>query len=220
MGAPTPAWTAPTPAAGAPTPGPWVAPTPGAYDDIRTPRDIFGGSTGFPATPGPVAADDEADGKLQLLKCAQLGPDNSYSVDKWLLQPKLANKSGMLCEITNSFPRGTEPGWLKGDYEHQQVLVLSVFNSGNDRFSSRARIKFFDAEGPNPTPEIPVQLLRPVHPEKIGQNIVMIHGQYEGQDAKVRSIEHDGIVVTLTGTMLLIPTRAEDAVRVEPVEAS
>ncbi|KAI0088854.1 hypothetical protein BDY19DRAFT_1041717 [Irpex rosettiformis] len=204
VGAPTPAWGAPTPAAGAPTPGPqWSAPTPGVYDDYRTPGDIFGGSSSsVPYTPGP-AGDDDVDS------------------DKWLLNPKLSHKPGMLCEITNSFPRGTEKGWLNGNHEHEKVLVLSVFNSGNDRFSSRARIKFFDSPGPNPVPEIPVQLLRPVHPEKSGQEIMMIRGNYEGQDAKVRSVEADGgMVVSLTGTMLLIETKAEDAIRVEHVEES
>ncbi|KAI0826435.1 hypothetical protein BC629DRAFT_1434851 [Irpex lacteus] len=208
MGAPTPAWAAPTPAAGAPTPGPqWSAPTPGIYDDFRTPGDIFGGGHLMPPTPGPVP-DDEAD------------------AEKWLLDPKLSNKPGMLCEITNSFPSrtGTDKGWLEGDHEGDKVLVLSVFNSGNERFSSRARIRFFDKPGPNPVPEIPVQLLRPIHPTKttkIGQEVVMISGNYQGQNAKIRNVEPSGIiVVSLDGTMLLIEAKAEDAVIVEHVDDS
>jgi hypothetical protein len=64
MGAPTPAWAAPTPAAGAPTPGlPWSAPTPGAYDDFRTPGDVFGGGgMGYP--PGMLPDHEDPDSKL------------------------------------------------------------------------------------------------------------------------------------------------------------
>lgn len=150
----------------------------------------------------------------------------STLAEKWLLDPKLSNKPGMLCEITNSFPSrtGTDKGWLEGDHEGEKVLVLSVFNSGNERFSSRARIRFFDKPGPNPVPEIPVQLLRPIHPTKttkIGQEVVMISGNYQGQNAKIRNVEPSGIiVVSLDGTMLLIEAKAEDAVIVEHVDDS
>ncbi|KAI0694194.1 hypothetical protein BC835DRAFT_1350385 [Cytidiella melzeri] len=195
----TPAWAAPTPAAGAPTPGPsWTAPTP--YEDLRTPSAVFGSSSQI----NPL-----------------IGPSQDLS-DKWLLDATFSSKqAGMVCEIFGSFPRGSEKGWLSGDHEGAKVLILSVFDSGNDRFSSRARIKFYETQGPNPVPEIPVQLLRPVHPDKSGQAIIMLAGTYKGQAATVRAYETDGSIrISLTGTMLLDEVKAEQAVRVEHVDDS
>lgn len=141
--------------------------------------------------------------------------------DKWLLEPKFSAKPGLLCEIHDSFPRGSDKGWLAGDHEGAKVLVLSVFDTGNDRFSSRARIRFFETQGPNPVPEIPVQLLRPVHPNKSGQDIMMLQGNYKGQDGKVRTVENvNNIVVSLAGTMLMVESKVEHAVRVEHVDDS
>jgi transcription elongation factor SPT5 len=138
--------------------------------------------------------------------------------DKWLLDTKFVNKSGLLCEIRGSFARGTEKGWLNGDHEAQKVIVLSVFDSGNERFSSRARIKFYETPSQGPIPEIPVQLLRPVHPNKAGQDIIILAGNYKGQGGKVRSVEaHGTVAVMLDPSTLFIEEKIEHAVRVEHV---
>ena len=122
-----------------------------------------------------------------------------------------------MCEIHGSFGRGSsDKGWLNGDHEGDKVLVLSVFDSGSDRFSSRARIKFYESDGPQSAPEIPVQLLRPVHPDKIGQDVVMLTGDYQCDEGKVRSIENGGTcVVQLSGTLLMIEARQDKLVRLE-----
>lgn len=135
--------------------------------------------------------------------------------DKWLLDRKLSTKTGILCEIRDSFPRGSDKGWLSGDHEGETVLVLSVFDSGNDRYSSRARIKFYDSEGPNPAPEIPAQLLQPVHPDKTGQTVIILSGEWKGEEGKVQQLASDGCVVSLAGKSLIVEAKLDGLVRVE-----
>ena len=124
-----------------------------------------------------------------------------------------------MCEIRDSFPRGSEKGWLSGDHEGEKVLVLTLFDSGNDRYSSRARIKFVKSDSPPHAPEIPVQYLRPVHPDKAGQSVIMLSGNYKGEEGKVQQIASDGCVVSLTGTLLMVEAKVETLVRLEPVDA-
>ena len=93
--------------------------------------------------------------------------------------------------------------------------MQSVFDSGNDRYSSRARIKFYDGEGPNPAPEIPVQLLQPVHPDKSGQAVILLSGNYKGEEGKVHQLSPDICVVSLKGTLLMVEAKLEKLVRVE-----
>lgn len=96
--------------------------------------------------------------------------------------------------------------------------MLSVFDSNNDRFSSRARIKLYEGGNAN-LPEIPVQLLRPVHPDKMGQSVVMLVGDYKGQEGKIKGIQGDGnCVVLLMGTMLIVEAKTEKVVRLEKVD--
>lgn len=198
--APTPsAWGAPTPGMSAPTPGAWAggaygAPTPGvssSYDDVRTPAAF--GSSGQASRPAEEVIDD-----------------------KWLLHPHIADKPGLICRIQDSFSRGEETGWMDGNHEGELVGVLSVFDAHNDRYTSRARIRFVDKPNNTQVPEIPVKYLRPVHPENAGEDVVILYGEHKGYEAKVKEIGENSATVILTGTYLIVEASTKQLCKRDP----
>lgn len=128
--------------------------------------------------------------------------------DKWLLQihgPE-SLKAGLVCQIHNSYARGSEPGWLSGDHEGEKVVVLSVFDPMNDRFSSRARIKAYGKAGSTQLPEIPVIYLQPVPPDQAGDEVLFLSGDHKGSLAKVKEINANQALVIVAGSHLLLET--------------
>lgn len=131
--------------------------------------------------------------------------------DSWLLHP--VDKAGLLCQIDNSFGRGSsDPGYLNGQYEGEEVVVLSVFDHGTlrqDKFTSRARIKFHQKSGPDDLPEIPIQYLIPVHPTQAGQSAAIVYGEYRGSSVRVKEMSGSLSIVLVDPTGLLVESKQE-----------
>ncbi len=125
----------------------------------------------------------------------------------------MQGKRGMLCEITGSFARGSDKGWLAGDHEGEKVVVLNVFDAVKDKYVSRARIKLHETTSPEPVPEIPVQLLRPVLPERIGEDVLILAGDHKGYEGKVRDTNSQYSVVSITGTQLMVEVKSNKLVK-------
>ena len=121
-----------------------------------------------------------------------------------MLARDIQDKSGLVCQIQGTYSTSSEPGWMSGDHEGDTVVVLSAFDTNNDRFSSRARIKFIGKSTPAQAPEIPVRYLQPVHPEHVGEDVVFLYGDHQGNGAKVKEISESHATVALTGTQLIV----------------
>ncbi|TFK82679.1 hypothetical protein K466DRAFT_290041 [Polyporus arcularius HHB13444] len=111
------------------------------------------------------------------------------SSEDWLLDPAVASKSGMLVTIHGTLPTIRSSGWHNGAYEDAQGVVLSVFNTGpgNAIFASTARVRFLKPLDPDMhTFVVPVSFLQPVKPDGVGQEALIIGGEYAGSLAKLR----------------------------------
>ncbi|RDX52442.1 transcription elongation factor Spt5 [Lentinus brumalis] len=202
--APTP-FSAFTP--GAPTPAPYVSlQTPAIYE-YQTPAQ----SSAYPHTPGFLSGGIW--GNIE--NTFELSP-------KWLLDPNLADKvAGIMVEVRGSYASAGQPGWHNADYEGKQGVVLSVFNTDNDTFQSTARVRFFQPVDPlQPIVPVPVTYLWPVHPEKKGEDVIILSGaQGMGQEARVEAVEsRNTMVLTTKATFLVIDSHPERLVRTRQVD--
>lgn len=96
---------------------------------------------------------------------------------------------------------------MNGDYETKVVVVLSVFDSGNERFSSRARIKLYEGNESGQLPEIPVQYLLPVPPSQPGETVIFVLGDYKLAEAHVKEVTGANALVSIDRTHLLVETK-------------
>ncbi|KAI0658338.1 transcription elongation factor Spt5 [Cubamyces menziesii] len=172
---------APTPSAAftpgaAPTPAPFSMQTPFEY---QTPA---GGA--YPQTPGVMAG---AYGSQEL---------QYEAPSKWLLEPEFSQKRGLAIERHGTF----SGRWHGGDFEGKQGVVLSVFDTHNRSFESVAHVRFFNPVDPlQPILLMPIQFLRPVHPEHCEETAVLDNAQ-KGVKAFVEAVEsNNSMVVTTTG---------------------
>ncbi|KAH9934104.1 transcription elongation factor Spt5 [Amylocystis lapponica] len=169
--------------------------TPGMYDDYRTPGYVF--NMNNPQTPSAsvgVYGSQEAEFEL---------------APRWLLDPEIVEKRGMLVEVKGSFG---ESGWHNGDFEGRQGVVLSIFDTHNERSPRTARVRFFDSPD-SPTMTIPVEILWPVHPENKDDEVLMLHGPQKGEEGHVQSVEKGGGMFVTTKSYLVVDTSAEKLVR-------
>ena len=130
--------------------------------------------------------------------------------ENWILYAQ--NKTGLLCFIDNSWNRGGDTGYMDGEYEHQHVVVLSVFEVGalkNEKLSSRARIKLHDKPESVDLPEIPVQYLSPIHPTQVGDMAEIVYGEYRGASVRVKDISGMQVMVTVDPTGLLVEVKLD-----------
>lgn len=140
---------------------------------------------------------------------------------KWLLDPELAhNTRGIVVEVKGTFPAGGSGGWHGGDYEGKQGVVLSLFDTQNGQFESTARVRFFQpVDALKPILAVPVQHLRPVHPEGKGEEVILLGGDNKGQEARVEQLEPPNtMVLTTKATFLVIDSLPEMLVRVRAVD--
>ncbi len=115
--------------------------------------------------------------------------------EDWLLDPAVASTSGMLVTIHGTLPTIRSSGWHNGAYEDAQAVVLSVFNTGpgNATFASTARVRFLKPLVPDMhTFVVPVSFLQPVKPDGVGQEALIIGGEYAGSLAKLREEVSEG----------------------------
>lgn len=114
----------------------------------------------------------------------------------------------MLVEVKGSF--GAD-GWHQGEYEGHQGVVLSVADTSKNDFSSTALVKFFEPLDPaQPTLSVPVQHLWPVHPEKVEEDVLMLHGVYKGSLAKVYAVDGSTNMIVRTVPALVVVDTAPD----------
>ena len=169
---------------------------------MRTPA-AFGYSGGLPSTK------PAEDGVYRLPHTTPALSDERFNIvisDKWLLGPGLSDKAktGLVCRIQDTFTRGDEQGWMDGIHEGELAGVLTVFDAYNERYTSRARIRLIEKPGTTQVLEIPVNYLRPVHPENAGEDVVVLSGEHKGYDAKVKEVNDTSATVLLTGTQLIV----------------
>jgi len=147
--------------------------------------------------------------------------DSEELSEKWLLDPRVSVKQGILAEIKNSFGRAGE-GWHQGTYEGEKVLILSVLDAQNDIYQSTARIKFVNQQIDLDLPAIPVQYLSPVEPERVGNLVVILHGDRLGEEAIVRDTESgsEKWTVQITGTQLLVEVKRTLMAQIMPVDGT
>ncbi|KAI0714046.1 hypothetical protein C8T65DRAFT_158428 [Cerioporus squamosus] len=115
--------------------------------------------------------------------------------EDWLLDPAIASQSGMLVTVHGSLPTRRSSGWHNGAYEDAQAVVLSVFNTGpgNTTFASTARVKLLKPLNPDMnTFVVPASYLHPVKPDDVGQDAVIIGGEYIGSLARLREEVSEG----------------------------
>ncbi|KAH9903261.1 transcription elongation factor Spt5 [Cubamyces lactineus] len=192
--APTP-FAAFTPGA-APTPAPFSMQTPFEY---QTPA---GGA--YPQTPGVMAG-------------AYGSQESQYEApSKWLLEPDFSQKRGLVVEVRGTFGGG----WHGGDFEGKQGVVLSVFDTHNESFESVARVRFFNPVDPlQPILPVPVQYLRPVHPENREETVVILDGAQKGVEARVEAVEsNNSMVVTTMDTFHVIDTSPDRLIRIHDID--
>ncbi|KAH9946425.1 transcription elongation factor Spt5 [Epithele typhae] len=200
-GAPTPYAAAFTP--GAPTPGPYTSlQTPGVYE-FQTPA----ATNAYPMTPAVLGGAGYGSADTQF----EVSPT-------WLLDPDLKDKvNGMFVEVKGSF--GAD-GWHNGDYEGKQGVVLSVLATGNDTFESTARVRFLDpVDRLQPILAVPVHLLSPIHPEKQGEEVVILAGNNKGLEARVEDVESSSsMVLTTKATFLVVESAPERLVLLRHID--
>ena len=125
----------------------------------------------------------------------------------------------MLVVVSGSLPTKISNGWHNGAYEDAQAVVLSVFDTGrgNAFFASTARIRFLKPLDPTiDTFAVPVELLRPVKPDNVEQEALIIGGVYTGHVAKLREwVSEDGFFVSAAYDHFEI--KATDLCRVLPM---
>ncbi|KAL6302286.1 hypothetical protein BKA93DRAFT_405442 [Sparassis latifolia] len=196
------------PVASAPTP--FVAPTPAFADPFpATPGMMYGGGMPTPGvglyeTPGAgFEATAETPG---LSGGAYSGVETRFASVKWLTEPEIASKRGMIVEVKNSFG---ENGWHKGDYEGRQAVVLTVSDMHN-QFGARARVRFLQPIDPDvDVHTIPVEFLWPVHPERTEDDALVLHGPQKGQEAKVHAVQQGGVMVVTTKAYVVLEITSE-----------
>lgn len=130
--------------------------------------------------------------------------------EKWLTEAKF-QKPGVLCEIRGTTQNTTDGGWQSGEYEGDKAVVLSVFDSQGDKYLSRARINLFEKQ--SDTLEIPVQYLRPVHPDRSGQDVIILAGEHRGEAGSVRDVIPPMCLVIIKQTHLIAEFQPERLVR-------
>ncbi len=126
-----------------------------------------------------------------------------------------------MVEVRGSYASAGQSGWHNADYEGKQGVVLSVFNTDNDTFQSTARVRFFQPVDPlQPIVPVPVTYLWPVHPEKKGEDVIILSGaQGMGQEARVEAVEsRNTMVLTTKATFLVIDSHPERLVRTRQVD--
>ena len=77
----------------------------------------------------------------------------------------------------------------------------------NDRYIARARVKWHEKPDGPTLPEIPVQYLRPVQPDRVGQDVVFLQGDNRGYEATIKEISGASAVVQVTGTRLILDAK-------------
>ncbi|KAH9931558.1 uncharacterized protein B0H18DRAFT_989959 [Fomitopsis serialis] len=181
------------------------APTPGVHDlynDFRTPNI----ATSM-VTPGPSAADFN-------INVASNAPFELS--DQWLLEPEFSSQRGMLVDVKGSFGPS---GWFNGDYEGKQGIVVSVFDTKSANFAATANVRFLEPLDPaKPSLQVPVEVLKPVNPEKYGTEVLILHGPHKGQQARVNMVEAGGLMVVTTRQFTVDELGAEKLVVVRPVD--
>lgn len=138
--------------------------------------------------------------------------------EKWLLDRHFVEKRGLVCEIQNSFERGADKGWLSGDHEGEKVIVISTFET-MEGFSSRCLIKWFDKSKntAEKLPHIPVQYLRPVPPDKVGDEAVALSGDRKGEECTVMDLTAQDAVVSVKRTHLIVEIKRDKLCKMVPV---
>ncbi|TFY59294.1 hypothetical protein EVJ58_g5865 [Rhodofomes roseus] len=125
-------------------------------------------------------------------------PGNTDAAAHWLLDPIMSTKKGMTVVITGSSGGHDDRGWYNGEYEGEQAVILSVFNTGNGSFSSTAQVKMLDPRDGAPSVfTIPVEYLASVRPDLLGQKAIVLQGNCKGKVAVIReegSVESEWFV--------------------------
>lgn len=117
----------------------------------------------------------------------------------------------MLVEVKGSFGGHAGDGWHQGEYEGRQGVVLSITNTGSDDFTSTALVRFLEG---GTKLAVPVQHLWPVQPEKVDEDVLMLHGTYKGSLAKVFAIEGgSNVLVRTIPALVVVDTTPETLVR-------
>lgn len=124
-----------------------------------------------------------------------------------------------MAEIKNSFGRAGE-GWHQGKYEGEKVIILSVLDTHNDVYASTATCQFVSSQTDLDRPTIPVQYLVPVEPERVGDMVIIVHGERIGEEGKVQDDGSDQWMVSVTGTQLLVEVRRSAMARLMPVDGA
>lgn len=135
---------------------------------------------------------------------------------RWLLDPDIVSKRGMVVEVKGSFGTAEQTKWHNGDYEGMQGVVLSVFDTHNEHFQRTARVRFEKSLDPTQSYQaVPVDFLWPVHPDKLDEEVMILPpARHKGQEAKVHMVEHGGDMVITTKTYMVLETNAEKLVRI------
>ncbi|KAI0770488.1 hypothetical protein C8Q74DRAFT_905673 [Fomes fomentarius] len=139
--------------------------------------------------------------------------------DDWLLDPAVARHAGLIVTVHGSVKNGSDNGWHDGAYEGTEGIVLSVFNTGpnNTMFPSTARVRFQRLRDPGvDVVVVPVSYLRPVSPNAVGQDAVIIGGRCIGEIARVREEVSGGWFVSAAYDHFEI--NASYLVRVSPID--
>lgn len=135
---------------------------------------------------------------------------------KWLLDPAIITQRGMLVEVKGTF--GDE-GWNQGEYEGRQGIVLSITTLGKDEFASMAQLKLLEPAN-QPQTAVPIQYLWPVPPEKVDEDVLMLHGEYKGSLAKVYAVEgSSNMIVRTMPALVVVDTSPDTLVRCWNVDA-
>lgn len=139
---------------------------------------------------------------------------DSSKEGKWLLDPDVRTKRGILAKICNTFPNA----WHQGEYDGKTVYVLGVQELG-DSFSARARVRLSAPEYANTSVQvIPTEFLRPIHPENNDEHVLFLQGSHKGDEAVVRSVEGNMMVVTTKDSYVVVDTVPERLVRMADVD--
>ena len=121
-----------------------------------------------------------------------------------------------MCEIHNSFERGSEKGWMSGDYEGEKVVVRNTFEA-MEGYSSRCIIKWYDKTTTEKLPDIPVQYLRPVQPTKSGEEVCILAGEHIGKEGVVREVNSDVVILSVKQTHLVVDVKIDKLCKIVPV---
>lgn len=122
----------------------------------------------------------------------------------------------MLVEVKGSFGPS---GWLNGDYEGKQGIVHSIFDTQSPNFAATANVRFLEPLDPaKPALQVPVEVLKPVKPEKYGTEVLILHGPHKGQEARVNMVEPGGLMVVTTKQFTVDELSADKLVVVRPVD--